>query len=249
MKENSSKDNCNIRIFMGTNDEKTRNEISEACGKHKVKSVSYSESKDMNVSTSAQSVPLIYPSELKNLNNPSNGVFGNAIVLVSETFPIRGRTTPYFKAADIYGLDKNSEVPKKDFMIFDENDNRYDVLNLVYLQKILNEEVVDEVAQEEELKQTVTAETIRKTAFKQLQAKINKMISDLQAKISEEDFLRLAIADTKGKIEILDEIAEQATHQGDLFLAMQIENVLGLLKQSGNGVVPDEQINEERLIQ
>lgn len=239
------KDNCNIRIFMGTNDEKTRNEISEACGKHKIKNVSYNESKDMSVSTSAQSVPLIYPSELKNLNNPSNGVFGNAVVLVAETFPIRGRTTPYFKAADIYGLDQNAEVPKKDFMIFDETENRYDFVNLVCLYKCLDEEIPDETAQEEELVQSVTEDTIRKTALKKLQAKVAKEISALQGVIREEDFLRLALADVKGKIEILDALAEAAALDGDLFLATRLEKVLGFLKRSGASFEENTLKNEE----
>lgn len=239
------KDNCNIRIFMGTNDGKTRNEISEACGKHKIKNVSYNESKDMSISTSAQSVPLIYPSELKNLNNPSNGVFGNAVVLVAETFPIRSRTTPYFKAADIYGLDANAEVPKKDFMIFNESENRYDFVNLVCLYKCLDEEIPDEAAQEEELVQSVTEDTIRKTALKKLQAKVAKEISALQGVIREEDFMRLALADVKGKIEILDALAETAALDGKLFLVTRLEKVLGFLKRSGAAFEEDTLKNEE----
>ena len=35
--------NCNIQIFIGSNDENTRKIISEACGKKKVKQISYSD--------------------------------------------------------------------------------------------------------------------------------------------------------------------------------------------------------------
>ena len=91
--------NCNIQIFIGTNDENTRKAFSELCGKKKVKQVSYSENKDMSVSTSAQSVPLIYPNELEKLNDPANGVLGNAIVSCLGNYPIRAKFTPYLKAA------------------------------------------------------------------------------------------------------------------------------------------------------
>ncbi|MCM1546239.1 MAG: type IV secretory system conjugative DNA transfer family protein [Clostridiales bacterium] len=74
------RDNCPIKIFLGTDNPKTCEEFSAACGKQKIKSVSYNENRDMSVSTSAQSVPLIYPSELSKLNDPDNGVFGNAII-------------------------------------------------------------------------------------------------------------------------------------------------------------------------
>lgn len=231
------KDNCNIRIFMGTNDEKTRNEISEACGKHKVKSVSYSENKEMSVSTSAQSVPLIYPSELKNLNNPSNGVFGNAIVSVAETFPIRGKTTPYFLAADIYGLDQNAEIPKKDFMIFDETENRYDFMNLVYLHHALDDEPPepppDEKGQNEELTFGMAERAPQSAAYGRLQEKVLKEMQALKALVDEADYLRLASADAAKKVELLDGIAERAAVSGDLFLAMRIEKIRVFLKHCG----------------
>lgn len=226
------RNNCNVKIFMGTNDDKTRAEISEACGKHKVKNVSYSENKDMSVSTSAQSVPLIYPSELKDLNNPDNGVYGNAVVLVSGVFPIRSHTTPYFKAMDIYGIEDGAEAPQKEFMHFNETENRYDVTNLIFLHQALDSEIPSEETRAEELTQTVTEETIRKVAFKRLQSQIAKEIADLQGRISEDDFLRLAIADVKGKIELLDGLAEKATQEGNVFLAMRLEKVLGFLRRS-----------------
>lgn len=226
------KDNCNIRIFMGTNDEKTRNEISEACGKHKVKSVSYSESKDMSVSTSAQSVPLIYPSELKNLNNPSNGVFGNAVVLVAETFPIRGKTTPYFKAQDIYGIEEGAEVPKKDFMIFDEQNNRYDILKLIYLNRSLNdnetERAVEEVKVDNkvvDIKEVVEKKKKTLTLDEQIEVHIKK----LKGKISAEEFSQISKASLQDKIQILDLLAENITNKGNIFLAMEIEHVLSFL--------------------
>lgn len=232
------KNNCNVKVFLGTNDDKTRNEISEACGKHKVKSVSYNENKDMSVSTSAQSVPLIYPSELKNLNDPKNGVYGNAVILVSGTYPIKSSTTPCFKAKDIYGLEDGASPPQKDFMIFDEKENRYDITKLIFLHENLdidNEAASERSEQEEDsLIYDIADAEPRKKPVRLLPAQIAAEIENLRGKISDEDYQLLKIATTSEKLQLLDAIAEKATDSGKLLLAMQIESVLSLLKNNKN---------------
>lgn len=225
------KNNCNIKIFMGTNDDKTRNEISEACGKKKVKTISYNESKDMSVSTSAQSVPLIYPSELKNLNDPKNGVYGNAVIVVSGVHPIMSHTTPCFKAKDIYGIE-DSHIPLKDFMFFDEETNRYDISRLIYLYQELNSEPTSPEEKVEELQHNIAEHAIEGIATKLLAEQVIKEIKDLYNEISEEDFIKLGMADTEGKIAILDELAERATSQSNMWLVAKIEKIISLLKYS-----------------
>ena len=225
------KNNCNIKIFMGTNDDKTRNEISEACGKKKVKTISYNESKDMSVSTSAQSVPLIYPSELKNLNDPKNGVYGNAVIVVSGVHPIMSHTTPCFKAKDIYGIE-DSHIPLKDFMFFDEETNRYDISRLIYLYQELNSEPTSPEEKVEELQHNIAEHAIESKATKLLAEQVIKEIKDLYNEISEEDFIKLGMADTEGKIAILDELAERATSQSNMWLVAKIEKIISLLKYS-----------------
>lgn len=118
--------NCNIQIFIGSNDENTRKIISEACGKKKVKQISYSENRDMSVSTSAQSVPLIYPNELEHLNDPANGIIGNAIVLCLGNYPIRSKITPIFRAQKFY-KPEHTEISKGAFIDFDETKTHYDI--------------------------------------------------------------------------------------------------------------------------
>jgi len=235
------KNNCNVKIFMGTSDDKTRNEISEACGKHKVKSVSYNENKDMSVSTSAQSVPLIYPSELKNLNAPKNGVFGNAVIIVSGVYPITSHTTPCFAAKDIYGIEE-TKFPQKDFMIFDELANRYDITRLIFLHQSLNSEIPTTEDKVDELKQVVAEETIKALAVDRLQKRILDEIKGLQSLISEEDFLKLAAADPIDKIAILDGLAEKATAKGNLFLVAQIQKIISLLKYSSISISDAENV-------
>lgn len=224
---------------MGTNDDKTRNEISEACGKKKIKSISYNESKDMSVSTSAQSVPLIYPSELKNLNDPKNGVYGNAVIVVSGVHPIMSHTTPCFKAKDIYGIE-DSSIPMKDFMFFDEDTNRYDISRLIYLYQELNSEPSSPEEKVEEVKQTFAEDMMKAVATALMEEQVAKEIKALYNEISEEDFIKLGMADTEGKIAILDGLAENATLNGNMWLVAKIEKVISLLKYSNVSISEDE---------
>ncbi len=123
---NTVRSNCPIQIFIGTNDENTRKDFSEKCGKRKVRQISYSETNNASVSTSAQSIPLIFPSELEKLNDTGNGEFGNMIVLCPGTYPLKSKITPYFMAKKFYGDKQTIEESKVSYM-FDEKKNRYDI--------------------------------------------------------------------------------------------------------------------------
>lgn len=232
------KNNCNIKIFMGTNDEKTRNEIAEACGKQKIKQVSYNEEKNMSVSTSAQSVPLIYPSELEKLNDPPNGVIGNAVVTIAGNYPFRGKTTPFFKAKDIYAADETTEEDKNEFMFFDEVANRYDIAGVVNFIKA-DAQYSEELDEAQNFKEKVQGEAVENImeniAVKMLVKKVAVEINKLKDKLSLDDFVKLAAADTKQKIIILDELAENATREDKILLAADIEKVRSLLIQCSDG--------------
>lgn len=227
------KDNCPVKIFLGTDNPKTCDEFSNACGKQKIKSVSYNENRDMSVSTSAQSVPLIYPSELSKLNDPDNGVFGNAIIKDVKLFPIRAHTTPYFKAMDIYGIEDGAQAPKRPFFFFKETENRYDITRLLYLNHALNDEVPELLTVDQRadmLTQQVAEETIAQMAKKNLQKKVKAMLTEIAALIPEDDFLRLSVASAAEKVRILDELAEQASAEGNIILAMRLEEMMAFFK-------------------
>ena len=230
------RDNCVIKIFMGTDDAKTLNEISDACGKKKTRQVSYSESKDMSVSTSAQSVPLIYPSELDKLNDPKKGIMGNAVVLVTGNYPIRGSLTPFFEALDIYGIKNLDQEEMGEFMFFDETNNRYDVAKFVAFMKADREsEVVDAQEAISNAESEAVEAAIKKVATSKIYKRVSEVVDKLKDKISTDDFVRLSVADTKQKILILDELAEQAIFNGDNFLAADIEKIRSFLIYSGEG--------------
>lgn len=104
------KSNCNIQMFIGTSDYKTVEEFSKRCGNFSVitRNVGYNTVKadDINSNASIKERPLIYPSELSQLNRP--GDMGHAIVTVFGYQPIRSDFTPSY-AATAYTLEKTEQ--------------------------------------------------------------------------------------------------------------------------------------------
>lgn len=90
--------NCNIQIFIGTNDEKTTSEFSKLCGNYTVDATSVgtnTQTKEISPHISLKERPLIYPTELAKLN--SGKEIGNAIVSIFGYSPIKSKFTPSFK--------------------------------------------------------------------------------------------------------------------------------------------------------
>lgn len=104
------KSNCNIQIFIGTTDQKTIEEFSKKCGNYSIiqKNVSFSSSNDgVGSSVSVKERPLIYPTELAQLNNNQN--MGNAIVSIFGYSPIRSKFVPSFKSK-YFVLEKTNQL-------------------------------------------------------------------------------------------------------------------------------------------
>lgn len=121
------KSNCNTQIFIGTTDYKTIEEFSKRCGNYSIvqRSVGFNTVKadDVNSNTSVKERPLIYPSELQQLN--SKGNMGNAIVTVFGYQPIKARFTPSY-ASHFYRMKMTKqELPVGRY--FDEEAAFYDM--------------------------------------------------------------------------------------------------------------------------
>lgn len=121
--------NCNIKAFIGSTDKNTINEFSELCGKTKQRHVSFSDqtTERMGVSTSAESKPLVYPSELEVLNDPPK-VMGNAIVLAYGKYPLRSVYTPVFKAREIYRPECGEVAFVRGAEVFDEEAHYFNIV-------------------------------------------------------------------------------------------------------------------------
>lgn len=136
------KSNCNIQVFIGTTDLKTIEEFSKLCGNFSIvqRNVSFSSraSEDISSSASIKERPLIYPSELQQLNKPSD--MGNAIVNVFGFPPIKSKFTPSYKSKN-YLLEKTIQINNAG-RYFNEEKVFYDMLkrNLLLIKKEPNKE-------------------------------------------------------------------------------------------------------------
>lgn len=223
--------NCNIQIFIGSNDRATRETFSDLCGKKKTKQVSYSENNDMSVSTSATSVPLIYPSELEHLNDPANGIIGNAIVSCLNNYPIRSKITPIFQAKEIYKPERSSTMAR-DFIYFDEIKNHYDIVKITSFLKndaeYARESKAEDVFQSEEIGSNVQAECELKESDsidRKKEIAVGIRIQSLFGKVSADELAALQVVDFEWKVRLLDEISEGAMKRRNYFLAADCEKI------------------------
>lgn len=122
------KANCNTQIFIGTTDLKTIEDFSKLCGNYSIiqRGISFStgNNNDPNTSISVRERPLIYPSELQQLNSPNN--MGNAIVNVFGFSPIKSKFTPSYQCKK-YDLGNAIQVLEKG-RYFDEEKVFYDMV-------------------------------------------------------------------------------------------------------------------------
>ena len=104
------KSNCNTQIFIGTTDYKTIEEFSKRCGNYSIvqRSVGFNtvRADDVNSNTSVKERPLIYPSELQQLN--SKGNMGNAVITIFGYQPIKAKFTPSYQS-NFYDLQMSEQ--------------------------------------------------------------------------------------------------------------------------------------------
>ena len=142
------KGNCGIKMFIGSNDMQTCKEYSELCGNITIASTSTSGTahSDTNYSTSYQTRPLIYPSELQRLNHP--GDIGHGIIVTFGNYPLKTYFTPSFKVP----LYVNGEMDQSELedRSFNEKAIFYDirVRNNAVLEKASGKENKKEVAED-----------------------------------------------------------------------------------------------------
>ena len=131
------KDNCNIHIFIASNDQTTLEEFSKRCGNISVEtettSISKGEESDAKASKSVNvqldTRPLIYPAELASLKPNS----GECIVSILQRNPIRSVFTPSYMCSvyDMAKAPRDGRLPQQ----LDEQALYYDIR--VRNQKIL----------------------------------------------------------------------------------------------------------------
>ena len=121
------KTNCNVKIFIGSDDPDTRKEFSELCGQKKIKNFSVNTSAETNASsnTGAGNQPLITVGMLERLNGDEKG---DAIVSVRGYEPIWTKFTPSYELADVYFAAGKADISKREARLFEKRDYVFDIL-------------------------------------------------------------------------------------------------------------------------
>ncbi len=120
------KTNCNVKIFIGSDDSDTRKEFSELCGQKKVKNFSVNTNVENPASsnTGASNQPLITVGMLERLNGDEKG---DAIVSVRGYEPIWTKFTPSYELANVYFKEGNASINKREAVLFEKQDYVFDI--------------------------------------------------------------------------------------------------------------------------
>jgi type IV secretion system protein VirD4 len=120
------KTNCNVKIFIGSDDPETRKEFSELCGDKKIKSFSVNTSAENSASgnTGAATRPLITAGMLERINGDTKG---DAIVSVRGYEPIWTRFTPSYELKDVYFKEGKADLSKREAVVFDKDEYVFDI--------------------------------------------------------------------------------------------------------------------------
>jgi len=141
------KTNCNVKIFIGSDDPDTRREFSELCGQKKVKNFSVNTSAENPASsnTGASNQPMITIGMLERLNGNEKG---DAIVSVRGYEPIWSRFTPSYELKDVYFAAGKADISKREARLFDKSEYVFDILG--GSQKEEEEKQLDAIERREE---------------------------------------------------------------------------------------------------
>ena len=121
------KTNCNIKIFIGSDDPETRKEFSELCGQKKVKNFSVNTNAENPASsnTGAANQPLITVGMLERLNGDEKG---DAIVSVRGYEPIWTKFTPSYLLKDVYFAAGKADIGKREARLFEKENYVFDIV-------------------------------------------------------------------------------------------------------------------------
>ncbi|MCL2176832.1 MAG: type IV secretory system conjugative DNA transfer family protein [Firmicutes bacterium] len=242
------KSNCPTKIYIQTTNLDTAKEFSELVGKTKVKRVSYSQGIDkesLSISLSAESIPLISPTELIALNDVKAGNAGNSVVLLMGKYPLKAKFTPIFEAKDIYGI-KESFLADRKASIFNELDYHYDITAREALiadrlsdgvlsdsEAEFEENYIEPDMPPDELLAELRAQLGNPEldhAYKMLEH-LNSKLTKLKHKLSKREREQFTNTDIIQQSRLLDKLIEQSTIENNLPLLFDLIEAQAFLKR------------------
>lgn len=208
------KTNCNIKIFIGSDDPDTRKEFSELCGQKKVKNFSVNTSAENPASsnTGASNQPLITVGMLERLNGDEKG---DAIVSVRGYEPIWTRFTPSYELKDVYFAAGKADISKREARLFDKSQYVFDILGGSQVEE--EEKQLDAIERrereqaEEEQKSVPDFDALDK-AWKEKVDEVHKKVLKVASALGEEkDANALAEAKLENKQALIAMLLEEYT--------------------------------------
>ena len=157
------KSNCNVKIFIGTDDIETRKEFSDLCGQKKIKTLSINTSVESLPSSNvgAMNQPLITTGMLERLNGNKKG---DAIISVRGYQPIWSQFTPSYELKEFYFSEGKADLTKKEGTLFEKENYVFDINQK---NNFIDERMLDEIDKEEKRLRLVYRVTGEKTGTKQ----------------------------------------------------------------------------------
>ena len=219
--------NCNIKIFIGSDDPDTRKEFSELCGQKKVKSFSVNTSAENPASsnTGASNQPLITPGMLERLNGDEKG---DAIVSVRGYEPIWTRFTPSYDLKDIYFAAGKADIGKREARLFDKSQYVFDICGGSQAEEEERQLIAIE---QRELEETESAPNIAEldAAWSEQREAIRKKVSSAAAVLGDEDAQALVEAQLENKQTLIALLLQEYT---DLSVRQKLNSLSAYLSEA-----------------
>ena len=209
------KANCNVKLFIGSDDAETRREFSELCGQKKVKSFSVNTNAETSASsnTGATNQPLITVGMLERINGDEKG---DAIVSIRGYEPIWSRFTPSYELTELYfgnkeekQKDPESEEEKvklfrKDKYVYDIGGGKFKTEQEKMLEKVEKDEDAEERAESERKEYIAGLDT----QWTESEQEVRRHLEKLLPLLDEQDAEALQKAALENKLPLLYMIGE-----------------------------------------
>lgn len=235
------KSNCNVKIFIGTDDVETRKEFSELCGQKKIKTLSVNTSIESSPSSNigATNQPLITTGMLERLNGDQKG---EAIVSVRGYQPLYTHFSPSYELEEFYFSEGKAELTRKEGTLFEKENYVFDINQI---DNFIDEQELDEVDKEKKFNQYFQEEKekllILDKEWEEVMKKINKKLEQLFVLLKIKDVKIIEKTSLENKATVLYTLAEnynQTTAQKMQDIADYLTNeALPLLLNLQNQVI------------
>lgn len=222
------KTNCNVKIFIGSDDSETRKEFSELCGQKKIKNFSVNTNAETPASsnTGASNQPLITVGMLERLNGDEKG---DAIVSVRGYEPIWTRFTPSYELKKIYFKNGKADISKREAVFFDKDEYVFDIDGKG---QSIEDKLLDEIEEEDNAESKYQAEREKRLAeldrkWLEVNSEIHKNLTEFVSILTGRDCKRVLELALENKAVFLYSIMGDYS-QSD---ALQIRNMADFISK------------------